>query len=941
MKFKRLTINNIGPVESKTIDFTAAPLGSASLFLISGPTGSGKSIILDAVCLALYGEAARLKKVSQDKYADPLFNCSQDGSITLGDPRQLVRRGTSGALAELVFIGNNGKEYTASWVASRGAKGRLSAQLKTSRSVRSSDGTESYDKIADCNACIASADVVGLQFDEFCRTTLLAQGEFTRFLDCGAKEKAEILEKITGTEKFSKIGEKINEKFKEIQSSAKGLLDSINDPEKQPMSDEERGELEEESARLDEERAKIIADRDMNAKKKQLLMRREDNKANMTKAENNLSKAAQQKSTDGYRSAVRISSDWKASIDVRAALRSRLEAEQMMQDAMDRKTRLRADYASLSGGLLWLKESLGRFSEVERSIAGLSDEIAAVQRDYQNLDPEALGQEGKRLISDKNILDHILNQARRWLSDNRFVIAASTLKMFSPGQSALYEDALSKSEFLWAAETKAAAAKEKYESVFSGFKDHAAAVRSRLKEGDICPVCGNVIRTLLNDESISRILKPYRDELDAALAAADKAKKDCLDVIDSISGKITENGLSMTDWQTRNSAAASLADRISKLQTRLASLQKELAAKASVTESIERISKIKERVKTELGAEEPESPRKVENANLEARWNNLSSGVERCRIDYDNAKDKEAKACAEISAFMESNHGFDEEYLLRLSAMSMAEINELDREIKIMDDLETGAKAQIEACRAELENIGKEISDNGYVFSEYDTAEALSDSINASETEISRIDTRKGEIRKAVEVDERKLANRKRTLEEYEKIRPVLTDYETLNSLFGQSGGALFKKIAQSHLLGILLENANFYLSQFTGRYELMRQEGSLVVLMKDKLQDDIPRPANTLSGGESFMASLALALGLSCFSGSDFSSDTIFIDEGFGTLSPDCLENVYQTLASLKKVTGKRVGIISHVEELKEQIRPQIAVEPAGNGLSRINDPE
>ena len=180
----------------------------------------------------------------------------------------------------------------------------------------------------------------------------------------------------------------------------------------------------------------------------------------------------------------------------------------------------------------------------------------------------------------------------------------------------------------------------------------------------------------------------------------------------------------------------------------------------------------------------------------------------------------------------------------------------------------------------------------------------------------------------------------KRTKEEYEKIRPTLTNYETLNNLFGQGGGTLFKKIAQSHLLGVLLENANFYLSQFTDRYELMRQEGSLVVLMKDKQQDEAPRPANTLSGGEGFMASLALALGLSSFNSSDFSSDTIFIDEGFGTLSPTCLESVYETLASLKKVVGKKVGIISHVEYLKENIHPQILVEPIGNGLSVIKDP-
>lgn len=199
----------------------------------------------------------------------------------------------------------------------------------------------------------------------------------------------------------------------------------------------------------------------------------------------------------------------------------------------------------------------------------------------------------------------------------------------------------------------------------------------------------------------------------------------------------------------------------------------------------------------------------------------------------------------------------------------------------------------------------------------------------------------KDEERQALDIDDEKIKDMNNTLEQYEKIKPALNDYELLNKLFGQEGGALFKKIAQSHLLGVLLENANYYLNQFTDRYELMHQEGSLVVLMKDKQQDDLPRPANTLSGGESFMASLALALGLSSFNSSEFSSDTIFIDEGFGTLSPKCLEGVYETLSSLKKVVDKKVGIISHVEYLKENIYPQILVEPIGNRLSVIHDPE
>ena len=374
--------------------------------------------------------------------------------------------------------------------------------------------------------------------------------------------------------------------------------------------------------------------------------------------------------------------------------------------------------------------------------------------------------------------------------------------------------------------------------------------------------------------------------------------------------------------------------------TQLSTLQQRSATKTTIVDTIGRITTVKNKVKNALGVEDPASPVKVENSELESQLGDLNTAIERNATEYSTAEESWKNAKKSVGDFLAANPAFTEDYLVKLSGKSMEDITELDRKVKFVDDMATSANAQKEACKTEREAIAEEIRTKGYVFAEGETSESLEQTVSGLELAISGIDTRRGAIENALKADDAKISNMKKTREEYEKIRPTLTNYETLNSLFGQGGGTLFKKIAQSHLLGVLLENANFYLSQFTDRYELMRQEGSLVVLMKDKQQDEAPRPANTLSGGESFMASLALALGLSSFNSSDFSSDTIFIDEGFGTLSPTCLKNVYETLSSLKKVVGKKVGIISHVEELKEEIHPQIVVDPLGNGLSKINDP-
>ena len=187
-----------------------------------------------------------------------------------------------------------------------------------------------------------------------------------------------------------------------------------------------------------------------------------------------------------------------------------------------------------------------------------------------------------------------------------------------------------------------------------------------------------------------------------------------------------------------------------------------------------------------------------------------------------------------------------------------------------------------------------------------------------------------------------KITSMKKTREDYEKIRPTLTNYETLNSLFGQGGGTLFKKIAQSHLLGVLLENANYYLSQFTDRYELTCDENNeqLSILVLDHYNKNQVRSATVLSGGETFMISLALSLSLSSLNAQGMNVNILFIDEGFGTLDEKSLDSVMSTLEKLQDIAGqshRRVGIISHREELMERIPVKIYVEKKGEGRSQV----
>ena len=184
-------------------------------------------------------------------------------------------------------------------------------------------------------------------------------------------------------------------------------------------------------------------------------------------------------------------------------------------------------------------------------------------------------------------------------------------------------------------------------------------------------------------------------------------------------------------------------------------------------------------------------------------------------------------------------------------------------------------------------------------------------------------------------LDAQRLADDKKQAEAHaaalvaaEKARAEKDKWDTLCKYLGDREGKQFRKVAQSFILSHLLNIANGYLCRFSDRYTLTCQPGSLVILVEDTHNPGVSQSANILSGGESFMVSLSLALALSRLNAADNGVDTLFIDEGFGTLSDECLINVMDTLEALHQMGGRRVGIISHVDELSHRIPVQVRVE-------------
>ncbi len=170
-----------------------------------------------------------------------------------------------------------------------------------------------------------------------------------------------------------------------------------------------------------------------------------------------------------------------------------------------------------------------------------------------------------------------------------------------------------------------------------------------------------------------------------------------------------------------------------------------------------------------------------------------------------------------------------------------------------------------------------------------------------------------------------------------ENIKAEEYRWGRIYDLIGHKEGTKFKKIAQEHHLDILVEYANQQLLPLSSRYQLHRIPDSLGLAIIDLDMNSEIRPVLSLSGGETFLVSLALALAIANMASGSMKLESLFIDEGFGTLDPTSLHMVMNALDHLQS-QGRKVVLISHIQEMHERIPVQIQVKPVGAGASEVN---
>lgn len=226
------------------VDFEAEPLASTGLYAISGPTGAGKSTLLDALCLALYHDTPRLQAAGERQSTVP---DGRNGAISTRDPRNLLRRGAGSGWAEVDFVDRGQRRWRARWSARR-ARGKADGALQAAEAslVDLTDGSVHGGRIVEIRQKLV--ELIGLDFGQFCRSVLLAQNDFATLLKAPQKERADLLESLTGTGIFQRLSALAHQRHAERRTRLAELGAEL--ARIRPLPDEERSALQDRLTQL-------------------------------------------------------------------------------------------------------------------------------------------------------------------------------------------------------------------------------------------------------------------------------------------------------------------------------------------------------------------------------------------------------------------------------------------------------------------------------------------------------------------------------------------------------------------------------------------------------------------------------------------------------------------------------------------------------------------
>ncbi|QOQ77588.1 AAA family ATPase [Pseudomonas poae] len=271
----------------------------------------------------------------------------------------------------------------------------------------------------------------------------------------------------------------------------------------------------------------------------------------------------------------------------------------------------------------------------------------------------------------------------------------------------------------------------------------------------------------------------------------------------------------------------------------------------------------------------------------------------------------------------------DDDGLTRLLAFDDSQVSALRQQLQ-------HSEKAVEQAKVLLQEREQRLAEHQALHNGNLEAEQLEGTLAALNQQLADSEKHCAELRARQHEDQRRQDANHALTEQITKAYEEWQRWARLNALIGSATGDTFRKIAQAYNLDLLVHHANVQLRQLVRRYRLKRGGSMLGLLVMDTEMGDELRSVHSLSGGETFLVSLALALGLASMASSTLKIESLFIDEGFGSLDPESLQLAMDALDGLQ-AQGRKVAVISHVQEMHERIPVQIQVKRQGNGLSTL----
>lgn len=1023
------------------IDFKVSGLVDAGLFAITGPTGSGKSSILDTITLALYGQCPRTSDTGRGQ-------AELDG-IGASDPRTAMSRGAGEARAEVTFH-NNGIQYRAFWSVHRAYNKPDGSIQPAQRSIINvSEDRVLADKIRECDAEIHR--ITGLDYPQFTRSVILAQGDFAAFLEADPSTRGALLESITGLDVYRRLSRRAHEKGSDIQREISFIEVQIGNLS--PPDDDAIAVMQEAVDALKTARKKLKAESEQFRKQSEWFAELDQRTRALTRATEDRDAAerawrdgeSRRELLDRANRAWRIRSELdradnaaktvaaletkipdveselqQVNETLKAATATRKETAARLKTAQAEQARLQPDLQKAAALDVRIEESQKHLVELQADLETRREEE---HRCAEAVDARDRAQEKrKKRLETLDQWIHTQKDVRAVYENRTYVYAGveDLLKQrdltdqLKQNIETYEQKRLKAEETLAGLRKKQATVQDEDAALASAMAQYQAEMlREHLEPGTPCPVCGSTDHPYAG-ESEEGVTIPARDDPSPSdfenLQAAKEAVEDRLE---RLHAKIRETEMAVTaikvsigsaseQYKKTLNANETLAGKLDPYLSDISAVWETVLARESdgfledLKSTVEQYrEKLTERDALETENQEHREHMASERSELKALRQKLEERTDECRrvqrkhatlVDERavllDGRDTDAvrKRLEDAVAGAEQ----DRDKALKRHTDLTIRAETLGAELMSLEKQRVDAASTAAAANAALEQALKTVRMDAAAVREHIGKGA--EWLEAEQAAVTELRTRRenaGAVLESrrkdleawrarddrpnddVETIQEKLAAIEAqqadqdaefeaatlALQQATAVRQQMADllsqrdavmarggvWQKLRQLIGSHDGSKFSRFAQRLTLETLIDLANERLRELAPRYRLFcPAEDTLDLAVRDRDLAGEERSVNTLSGGEGFLVSLALALGLARLSSRRTRIGTLFIDEGFGALDAASLENVLQALETLGS-GGRTVGIISHVPAIRERLTRQIQVRRIGSGWSEL----